>query len=85
MQLVGRCSIVAAKSHRNRLRSELIEALGLASFLVQCRERFTVASFFCQVQLTLHQLLDVFRHIGNQVSHEPRQEEHKVLSQTTDR
>ena len=72
--------VVAGMSHGHGVGSHLAESLHLASFLVQRRERGAVARLLGQVQLTLHQQLDVGWHVWDQVSHQPSQEKHEVLN-----
>ena len=75
---VGWC--VGVLPHCCSISSQVSECPRLASFILQRWERLVVACFLCQVQLALHQHLDVSRHVRNQVRHEPGEEEHEMLS-----
>ena len=75
---VGWC--VGVLPHCCSISSQVSECPRLASFILQRWERLVVACFLCQVQLALHQHLDVSRHVRNQVRHKPGEEEHEMLS-----
>jgi len=75
--------LMASTSHGYHSCCDVIKSFGLTSLFVQRRESLTITRFLRQVQFTLHQQPNVRRHIGDQVCHQPRQEEHKMLTQIT--